>query len=271
MRSTTGCDGVELAVEQATSYFAAYRGLNMWTFSDLLLKPFLASQFIIPFLCAAPASAEDVVRITDSEVPADLSQGMSTFAGSHLPNSSVARCPIGTFVAGIQAFKSQPGFKNSIQNLRYSCKSATGGQASVIRKLDVYVPDTGNWEGYAATEALDGPVAGCPEGWFVVAIQGFKPMGLVPYQPDIKSALAALGYMCKSPTTGLEDGWKTDVNLRYDRHMDDFSGTFNLAHQASRCPENHYVVGIQGFTYQGDNGRRGTGLAALRYVCSSLN
>src|SRR5262249_55196925 len=128
------------------------------------------------YTCVTAAGATTGVRKSFDGVPDAAS--WDGFSGTADMNGPLARCPAGSFVSGIQGFKSDnQGLPHTphhfISEIRYTCVTAAGATTGVRKSFDG-VPDAASWDGFSGTADMNGPLARCPAGSFVSGIQGFK-------------------------------------------------------------------------------------------------
>lgn len=197
--------------------------------------------------------AADTIGTTYSEMP--LQGSWPGFSGT-----GMSECPAGSFVTGIQGFKSDGRRAHTVDDpiseLRYLC-GAADGRTTLIGKTFAGIPDSGSFEGFSGT----GMVA-CPIGMFVSAIQGFKSDTLGPHV--VQHPISELRYTCADGRGRTSIG-KTYGDLPDKGSFPGFSGT-----GSTLCPADQFVVGIQGFK-AGDAPDVRSPISELRYVCRTVD
>jgi hypothetical protein len=211
--------------------------------------------------CSFPAHSQIVEAIDSGSVDG--------FSGRP-PNlyDPIAFCTGPSFITAIQLFRDIGGMASYVLGIRYACTSIHDGSIT-IRKTDPSIPDSTNWNPFAASEPLDGPITKCDAGTFVSAIQGFKFM--FSGQPGLKSPLSELGYVCTALNGGQTEVRRTDAQITEQfttlpQPGQGWSGTLRPS-----CPENNYVAAIQGFIAPSDPTTAGDqssqAYAELHFAC----
>lgn len=198
-----------------------------------------------------PAAAAESVGTTFAGMP--LSGSWPGFSGT-----AAMSCPSGSFVAGIQGFKSDRlgshVVDHPISELRYVCRG-TDASTLGVGKTYAGIPDTGSFPEFSGT----GMVV-CPLGSFVIGIQGFKSDLLGSHVPE--HPISELRYVCGDRTGKVIGVGKTYDGLPDTGSFPGFSGT-----GMTTCPAGLFVVGIQGFK-PGESSDVHRPIAELRYTCS---
>ena len=208
------------------------------------------------------AKADMTILGLDPQVQTQEKASFTDFSGT--ASLYDARCPPNSFVTAIQVFRESGDIRSYIFGLRYSCKSKIDGSV-VIRKTDPAIPNSVIWQPYSPSEPLDGAIAKCDDGSSIVAIQGYK-YGDANYT----SPLAALGYICQNPSSGLTNNKRTDAVITDTlQHPAGFSGTGRPT-----CPSGTFVTSIQAYRYT-PSGKtinppiQVWSLSELRFACTS--
>jgi len=142
------------------------------------------------YLCAE-VEGINPVRKTSAWEPDSGSWTITLPGWQFSPNGTIdyrkdtPMCPSGYFVNRIEGIQktTMPWHITFLSDLRYSCTNLFG--ASVIRKTDLNVPDSG---GNSVPHDL--AIATCPAGSFVYAIQGFA-------YGELGTPIVQLRFSCK--------------------------------------------------------------------------